>query len=51
MKIAIIGTTGMAGRAVYKEAVIRGHHVTGFVRNREWAVTLLGKGNFFKKSI
>ncbi|KGI03303.1 Rrf2 family transcriptional regulator [Oenococcus oeni] len=51
MKIAIIGPTGMAGRAVYKEALIRGHQVTGFVRNPERAVKLLGKGNFIKKSI
>ncbi|AZZ61109.1 SDR family oxidoreductase [Oenococcus sp. UCMA 16435] len=51
MKIAIVGPTGMAGRATYKEAVMRGHQVTGIVRNPKKAIKLLGEGNFIKKSI
>jgi len=42
MKIAIIGATGMAGQAIYKEAIARGHDVTGIVRNAEKAKELLG---------
>ena len=42
MKIAIIGATGMAGTALYKEAVARGHEVTAIVRNKDRAVSLLG---------
>lgn len=34
MKIAIIGATGKAGNEITKEAIRRGHEVTGFVRNR-----------------
>ncbi|MBC1490082.1 NAD(P)-dependent oxidoreductase [Listeria sp. FSL L7-1485] len=34
MKIAIIGATGKAGNEITKEAVRRGHDVTGFVRNK-----------------
>ena len=33
MKIAIIGYTGFVGSAVVKEALDRGHHVTGIARN------------------
>ncbi|MFT8323759.1 NAD(P)H-binding protein [Oenococcus sicerae] len=51
MKIAIIAATGMAGRAVYKEAIDRGHDVTAFVRNQKKAIKLLGAGKFVKKSI
>lgn len=42
MKIAIIGASGMAGSAIYKEAVGRGHDVTGFVRNVDKALGILG---------
>lgn len=42
MKIAIIGASGMAGSAIYKEAIERGHEVTGFVRNKERAIEVLG---------
>lgn len=34
MKIAIIGATGKAGNEITKEAIRRGHDVTGFVRNK-----------------
>ncbi|MBC1483595.1 NAD(P)-dependent oxidoreductase [Listeria sp. FSL L7-1509] len=34
MKIAIIGATGKAGNEITKEALRRGHDVTGFVRNK-----------------
>ena len=44
MKLAIIGATGMAGTALYKESVSRGHDVTAIVRNRDKAVSLLGSG-------
>lgn len=40
MKIAVIGATGMAGRAIVKEALSRGHEVTGFVRNPEKAAEI-----------
>ena len=30
MKIAVIGATGMAGRAIFEEATTRGHEVTGY---------------------
>ncbi|MCM0583012.1 NAD(P)H-binding protein [Weissella diestrammenae] len=42
MKIAIIGTTGMAGQAIYLEAVKRGHDVTAIVRDGKKAQTILG---------
>lgn len=42
MKIAIIGATGMAGSALYKESVSRGHEVTAIVRNKDKAISLLG---------
>ncbi len=44
MKIAIIGATGMAGTALYKESVSRGHEVTAIVRDKDKAVSLLGDG-------
>ncbi len=44
MKIAIIGATGMAGTALYKESVSRGHEVTAIVRHKDKAVSLLGNG-------
>ncbi|MBC1395068.1 NAD(P)-dependent oxidoreductase [Listeria welshimeri] len=34
MKIAIIGATGKAGNEITKEAIRRGHEVTGFIRNK-----------------
>ena len=43
MKIAIIGATGMAGQAIYKEAVSRGHEVTGIVRDKVKAKEVLGE--------
>src|SRR5665213_3137891 len=42
MKIGIIGATGNAGRALYAEAVKRGHQVTAMVREPDEARTLLG---------
>ncbi|WP_332237178.1 NAD(P)-dependent oxidoreductase [Sporolactobacillus sp. KGMB 08714] len=42
MKIAIIGATGMAGHAVFHEAVTRGHEVTAIVRDGARARQLLG---------
>lgn len=42
MKIGIIGATGMAGSAVYREAIKRGHDVTALVRNPEKALKALG---------
>ncbi len=44
MKIAIIGATGMAGTALYKESVSRGHDVTAIVRHKDKAVSLFGNG-------
>jgi len=44
MKIAIIGATGMAGTALYKESLLRGHEVTAIVRHKDKAVSLLGDG-------
>jgi uncharacterized protein len=42
VKIGIIGATGNAGRALYAEAVKRGHEVTAMVREPDGARTLLG---------
>ncbi len=42
MRIAIIGASGMAGSAIFREAVRRGHAVTGIVRDGEKAKKLLG---------
>jgi putative NADH-flavin reductase len=42
MRIGIIGATGRAGRAVYVEAVKRGHDATAIVRNPQKARELLG---------
>jgi putative NADH-flavin reductase len=42
MKIGIIGATGKAGRAIYAEAVERGHEATAIVRNPQKARELLG---------
>ena len=44
MKIAIIGATGMAGSALYKESIVRGHDVTAIVRDKEKAISILGSG-------
>ncbi|HEY1407228.1 MAG TPA: NAD(P)H-binding protein, partial [Spirochaetota bacterium] len=35
MKLAIIGVSGFVGGFILSEAVTRGHHVTGIVRNPE----------------
>ena len=43
MKILIIGASGHAGRAIYHEAMRRGHKVTGLVRNEARAHQVLGK--------
>ncbi|WP_270622301.1 NAD(P)H-binding protein [Weissella viridescens] len=42
MKIGIIGATGMTGKALYNEAINRGHDVTGFVRNETRGKDVLG---------
>lgn len=42
MRVAIIGATGMAGSALYKESVSRGHDVTAIVRNKDKAISLFG---------
>lgn len=42
MKIGIIGATGKAGSAIYKEAVKREHDVTAIVRSEVKAHNLLG---------
>jgi putative NADH-flavin reductase len=42
MRIGIIGATGMAGRAIYAEAVRRGHETTAIVRDPTRALDLLG---------
>lgn len=42
MKIGIIGATGTAGSAVYREAVQRGHEVTAIVRSHDKAIAMLG---------
>lgn len=42
MKIGVIGATGNAGRAIYKEAVKRGHQVAAIVRSREKATDFFG---------
>lgn len=42
MKLAIIGATGMAGSALYREAVSRGHDVTAIVRDGGKAASVLG---------
>ena len=41
MKIAIIGATGNAGSAIYKEALKRGHEVTGYVRHPDKGIGVL----------
>lgn len=42
MKLAIIGATGMAGTALYKESISRGHDVTVIVRHKDKAISLFG---------
>lgn len=42
MKLAILGATGMAGSALYKESLSRGHEVTAIVRQKEKAISLFG---------
>ena len=44
MKIAVIGATGMAGSAIYKEALQRGHDVTAIGRSAAKAREKLGAG-------
>ncbi len=41
-RIGIIGATGMAGSALYKEAIERGHEVTALARNGAKTRQLLG---------
>lgn len=43
MKIGIIGATGTAGRALFAEAVKRGHEVTALVRDADRAAAVLGR--------
>lgn len=42
MKIAILGATGMAGHAIYREASERRHKVTAIVRDGSKAARILG---------
>jgi putative NADH-flavin reductase len=42
VRIGIIGATGNAGRALYAEAIERGHEVTGIVRDLDRAARILG---------
>lgn len=42
MKIGIIGATGKAGSAIYKDAIRRGHDATAIVRDKSKALELLG---------
>jgi putative NADH-flavin reductase len=42
MKIAVIGATGMAGQAIYAEAVRRGYETTAVVRDMQKATAILG---------
>ena len=42
MKIGIIGATGNAGSAIYREASARGHEVVAIVRNEEKAKEMFG---------
>lgn len=42
-KIGVIGATGNAGSAVFKEAAARGHEVTALVRNASKARGMLGE--------
>lgn len=44
MKIAIVGATGMAGSAIYQEALRRGHDVTAIGRSAAKARETLGPG-------
>lgn len=43
MNILIIGASGMAGQAIYREATARGHKVTGLVRNEAKGKEVLGQ--------
>lgn len=42
MKIGIIGATGMAGSAVFREAATRGHNAVALVRDPDRAARVLG---------
>ena len=42
MNVLIIGASGMAGQAIYREAAARGHAVAGIVRNGARAKEVLG---------
>lgn len=42
MKIGIIGASGMAGSAAFREAVARGHEATAIVRHPDRAAEVLG---------
>lgn len=43
MNILIIGASGMAGQAIYREATARGHKVIGLVRNEAKGKEVLGQ--------
>ncbi len=43
MNILIIGASGMAGQAIYREATTRGHKVTGLVRDEAKGKEVLGQ--------
>ena len=40
MKLLILGATGNTGRAIVADALSRGHQVTIFARNPDWAADL-----------
>ncbi|MDR2660432.1 MAG: NAD(P)H-binding protein [Lactobacillaceae bacterium] len=48
MKIAILGTTGLTGYALYKEALKRGHEVTALIRDEKKAKQILGDDTKYK---
>ncbi|WP_396206516.1 NAD(P)H-binding protein, partial [Enterococcus sp.] len=45
MKVGIIGATGNAGAAIFKEAQQRGHEVVAIVRNAAKAKEQLGENS------
>ncbi len=49
MNIGVIGASGMAGQAIFNEAVSRGHHVVAYVRNAEKTRELLGDIDWIEK--
>jgi len=51
-KVGVIGATGMAGSAIFKEAEDRGHEVTALIRNEDKAQRLLGQNiNYIAKDV